>query len=145
MEKSATAMNITAMSIESDSAMPSSAVRQAAIIGVANPSDVPVPPMSAMMKTKSTTRPNPILETHERTVGKPPRPVKDRPILHETGFENRVGPGVESHEILQHETQAVSTHLQLKEGGAGDQDKNNEDAGQDHVRVAEPLDTFFEA
>ena len=42
----------------SDSSMWKRSAAMAASIGVANPSDVPVPPIKAMMNSKSTTRPH---------------------------------------------------------------------------------------
>ena len=56
--KSATASSTTAYSSMAVCSMPNSSATQAASIGVASPSDVPVPPTRAMMKMKSTIRPS---------------------------------------------------------------------------------------
>ena len=64
--------DLETMSRLRDSSIPTSALTQAAIMGVASPRDVPVPPINATMKTKSTRRPS-----SRYTTSGPNSPVKE--------------------------------------------------------------------
>ena len=75
-----------------------------------------------------------------RAVGQPPRPVENAPVLHEPGFEDRIRPGIEAHELLHHQAQTVRAEFEHEVGGSGQQHEKHEKASHRSVDVAQPPD-----
>ena len=83
-------------------------------------------------------------QAHEGSVGDPPGPVEDGHVLDEAGTRDRVRPGVQPNEVLEHQPDGVRAGAQQEVGRADDQDEGEQDDRGEDRAVGERLDAPFE-